>query len=146
MIHHPQEREIGLDDRLVEPVFFEEVFVFGVPYEGKVRVKNWTPESEGIPGRGTLTDDRDRSILPELGLERLPLVKRRRPLHRSTSPAAANRPEATPRVRGEPELSLPDIRARRGERFRALRIGAPDPSEQSRARFWPAARNVPPAR
>jgi len=48
VIHHPQERKIGLDHRLVEPVLLEKVLVLRVPYERKMGVKNRTPEPEGI--------------------------------------------------------------------------------------------------
>ena len=42
--HHPEEREISFADRLEEPVFFEEIFVFRVSDERQMGVEN---EGEG---------------------------------------------------------------------------------------------------
>ena len=62
VLHDPDERKVGLDDRLVEPVLLEEVFVLGVPYEGKMGVENQTPESPGIRRRFAFNGGRDRRL------------------------------------------------------------------------------------
>ncbi len=47
-VHHVDQRNVGLRDRFVEPIFFEEFVVLGVPDEREMRVKN---ESEITLGR-----------------------------------------------------------------------------------------------
>src|ERR1043166_7983522 len=38
-LHHFEERDVGLGDRFVEPVFFEKVVVFGMAYVREVSVQ-----------------------------------------------------------------------------------------------------------
>src|SRR5947209_1615577 len=39
-LHHLQQRNVSLGDRFEEPVFFEKMFVLGMPDERQMRVEN----------------------------------------------------------------------------------------------------------
>jgi len=47
-VHHVDERDVGLGDRLVEPVLLEEVLVLRMPDEGEVRVEDQREVALGL--------------------------------------------------------------------------------------------------
>ena len=48
--HHIEEGQIGFGDGFVEPIFFEEFWVLGMPDKRQVSVQNGGDESEGHGG------------------------------------------------------------------------------------------------
>jgi hypothetical protein len=75
-LHHRQQREVGLDRRLVIPVLFQEELVFRMLHERQVGVKHQGEGSAGhsdlqrLPGRpGSIRGRPGRRILPEFILE-----------------------------------------------------------------------------
>ncbi len=49
-VHHVDERDVGLGDRLVEPILLEELLVLGMTDEGKMRVKDESEITLGHDG------------------------------------------------------------------------------------------------
>ena len=57
-VHHFEERDVGLGDGLVEPVFFEKIVVFGMAHVGQMGVQDQAKITEWH-GNGSTTRSAD---------------------------------------------------------------------------------------